>query len=414
MVAGGRFYGQMLATVVLYDPTSNSWSLTEPLSPGRASLSLDRLPSGELLAAGGETGSQQPVVVAELFGLIKGNSACSVDGECFSTHCVDGVCCDQACDQPCTACSAAAKTYGVDGVCEVVAAGFDPHQDCDDSGSPSCQENGSCDGAGSCQMYPVQKDCQAENCSDAQQCASGYCADGICCDAACEAGCRACTAELKGAGQDGLCEPIVAGDDPKAACLPDSAPCLADGHCDGLGACRLYALSGTSCAATTCSEDGALASSECDGQGQCDSISTSCAPYLCADSSCTTSCQQDADCAVGRWCTSGQCLDKAAHGSVCVEPRSCLSEKCVDGLCCVQDDCAPYRCSLTGQCRESCESSAHCGAGWVCDRHDKCVPKKTIVVARGAVWSWSVLWWVGLLGLLALRKRSRDSRSARS
>jgi hypothetical protein len=60
--------------------------------------------------------------------------------ECVSGFCSDGVCCAEACDGPCRACSSAVKGQGADGVCGFIKSGGDPDAECSTS----------CDGAGSC------------------------------------------------------------------------------------------------------------------------------------------------------------------------------------------------------------------------------------------------------------------------
>jgi MYXO-CTERM domain-containing protein len=68
-------------------------------------------------------------------------------------------------------------------------------------------------------------------CFDGDECTSGVCEDAVCCDAPCDGACEACTAALKGEGEDGTCGAIVAGD----ACMsapPDGSD--ADSGC----ACR--------------------------------------------------------------------------------------------------------------------------------------------------------------------------------
>jgi hypothetical protein len=54
---------------------------------------------------------------------------CASGGECELGFCPDGFCCDQACDAPCQACSAA-KTCGVDGYCAAIPSGADPDGEC--------------------------------------------------------------------------------------------------------------------------------------------------------------------------------------------------------------------------------------------------------------------------------------------
>jgi len=54
---------------------------------------------------------------------------CTRSAACLSGHCVDGVCCDLACDGACEAC-VASKTCGQDGTCAPVTAGTDPDAEC--------------------------------------------------------------------------------------------------------------------------------------------------------------------------------------------------------------------------------------------------------------------------------------------
>lgn len=67
---------------------------------------------------------------------------CSRGGQCLSTFCADGNCCDKACIKPCYAC-VGSKTGGVDGKCLAVKSYTDPDGDCEgDLGV--CQNGGCC------------------------------------------------------------------------------------------------------------------------------------------------------------------------------------------------------------------------------------------------------------------------------
>jgi hypothetical protein len=67
-------------------------------------------------------------------------TACTINGECSSGNCVDGVCCNSPCDGTCQACTTAKKGSGSNGTCGNVAAGTDPDLECP----------GTCNGAGAC------------------------------------------------------------------------------------------------------------------------------------------------------------------------------------------------------------------------------------------------------------------------
>jgi MYXO-CTERM domain-containing protein len=160
--------------------------------------------------------------------------ACDDPWACPSGFCVDGVCCDAACDGLCAACTAALKGAGEDGRCGPVEAATDPEEECMDDGVATCGANGLCDGSGSCQRYPTRAECAPEPCIRGEHCTSGHCEDGICCDRVCDASER-CRAELKVSGGDGTCGPAKAAA-PGSTCRFDvqcsSGRCM-DGVCCG-------------------------------------------------------------------------------------------------------------------------------------------------------------------------------------
>lgn len=90
-------------------------------------------------------------------------AACESASECMSARCVDGVCCDTACDGPCEAC-AEVQTRAADGFCAPVTAGTDPDDDCGADDTASCERDGTCDGEGSCALYDEQTVCGAPAC----------------------------------------------------------------------------------------------------------------------------------------------------------------------------------------------------------------------------------------------------------
>ena len=75
--------------------------------------------------------------------------ACSSALDCASGNCVDGVCCDTACDPGSTFCMAC-NVPGSEGHCVFAAAGSDPQQQCDADPVDSCGRDGLCDGMGGC------------------------------------------------------------------------------------------------------------------------------------------------------------------------------------------------------------------------------------------------------------------------
>jgi hypothetical protein len=91
--------------------------------------------------------------------------ACSVDGECVSHHCADGVCCESDCGMACHSCGLADSR----GLCRPVAGGTpDPRGKCSDQGPTSCKTTGLCGVAGDCAVYPAGTACAPAACEGAK------------------------------------------------------------------------------------------------------------------------------------------------------------------------------------------------------------------------------------------------------
>ncbi|AUX20000.1 hypothetical protein SOCEGT47_004570 [Sorangium cellulosum] len=84
---------------------------------------------------------------------------CTAPEDCGSGNCVDGVCCDTACDGTCMACNVAESA----GTCSPIALGG---EDAD-----NCEATQVCDGEGACKLKP------REACTDDAECASNNCLD---------------------------------------------------------------------------------------------------------------------------------------------------------------------------------------------------------------------------------------------
>jgi hypothetical protein len=320
----------------VYDAAADAWLAGPDMLNWRVRHTATLMADGSLLLAGGEEGGNPVSYLDTAERLRPGTPGepCTQDFECADAHCVDGVCCDAACDGPCEACSAATKGGGPDGTCGPVAEGSDPDGDCADSGGVECQDDGTCDGAGACKQYAVDRGCTPLPCSRGTECASGFCADGVCCDTACAGECEGCITSLKGSGVEGQCGPIAKGTDPADECGDDGS--------------------------TTCSNI-----LLCNGAGDCQDSQVVCAPYACLDSeACKDSCLSDADCAPKHRCKDDVCVP--------IEPE-CDGDKAIDENG-VVDECPPYACDPgTGKCRDDCVSVADCTAPNVC-ADGECVP----------------------------------------
>lgn len=134
---------------------------------------------------------------------------CAGANECASALCVDGVCCDAACDGMCVACDVA----GAAGICTPIPVGTDPGDE--------CAAELTCDGAGGC-TKDIGQACVAND-----ECASGTCADTVCCSSQCSGICETCSR----LGQEGFCTFFAAGTDPDNEC-PGVSSCNGSGICE--------------------------------------------------------------------------------------------------------------------------------------------------------------------------------------
>lgn len=197
------------AAVEIYDPATNSWTSVAPLPTARAYAQAFQFGNGKVLVVGGEnrdsgesllffyetalydiasdtwtagpaaaeshdivfTGIQldanrvlvaggniqsawaNTTTVTEIFHAVDPNGTLCTDGrDCASGFCVDGYCCNSACDGQCETCSA---LYGAPehGTCGPVTAGTE----CDDGNT--CTQSDVCTAEGICQGEPIAGAC---------------------------------------------------------------------------------------------------------------------------------------------------------------------------------------------------------------------------------------------------------------
>jgi hypothetical protein len=352
--------------------------------------------------------------VKGLCGPKQNGQPCSAGGECVSTHCVDGICCDTACTGGCRSCSLGSAP----GKCTSVAVGnSDPRGVCQDMTAAACATNGKCDGSGGCQKYKMGTICAGESCasnvykppstcnstgqctapdslpcnpyvcngtacfgactadtncltpnvcngnscgkkspgascSAASECQSSFCAQGVCCDKACSGACQSCALS----GTLGTCTNVPTNTpDPSGLCVDGGGPsCGTNGKCQA-GACQKYAK-GTACKDSTCPGTTTMftPASTCDGNGACVTpTSSSCFPYRCGAAVCKGTCAADGDCASPAVCIQGSCGLKGL-GKTCADNTECLSKFCAQGYCC------------NSSCNGSCQSCGLAGSLGTC------------------------------------------------
>ncbi len=226
---------------------------------------------------------------------------CSKDANCTSEHCfrenpadLSGICCDQACGEPCLACTVTTKGSGKDGLCEPIAAGTDPKGACpqDNKFPKSCKADGECNGSGDCREFALAKLACANDatCSDS---------DTTLIASECDGGGTCVNAKT-------LCDPFKCKD---AACLTF---CATSADC---------ADAGDFCEAAKCAPKRA--------NGEVCSLSDSCTSGLCTD----TVCCEAANCGAYRCGKGGLCATTCASSGDCGDGYRCNSEgSCLPAL----------------------------------------------------------------------------------
>lgn len=181
-----------VATALRFRVGDRRWESAGTMSTARTDAASARLASGAALVAGGKQGvaPQTPVTGADLYTELSQGGGCALDGDCVTGHCADGVCCDDACDGACRACSSA-KTGVADGVCSPVRERTDPDGECDGvCFAGACLESATCDGEHTLRAPEGDVDCAAFRCPKGESacrtsCASNaQCASGKQCDEA--------------------------------------------------------------------------------------------------------------------------------------------------------------------------------------------------------------------------------------
>jgi len=334
----------------------------------------------------------------------QGNSkSCTSASQCTSGNCIDGFCCDTACDGICDACSAGKKGSGANGTCGAVKVDTDPDGECADDGAATCKKNGFCSGNHSCKQYDSGVACGTTTCAAGTQtghacnglgtcnpltsdsCAPYVCADTTACANSCasDAGCVAssyCAADhtcLPDQAKGATCtaaSQCTSGNCVDGFCC--DAPC--NGTCQACSNAKTGAANGT-CKAITigtdpdgdCPDDG---SPSCKRNGVCDGVGA-CQKYIngtaCGSTTCSMgmqtgfSCDGAGNCKAG---TSASCdpyvCSGASCGASCVSDADCVANAYCDGTShCAPDQGNGKSCSKGSQC-----ANGNCVDGVCCDQ----------------------------------------------
>ncbi len=308
---------------------------------------------------------------------------------CSGLPCVDGYCCAEACDGPCTSCS----LPGHEGICFPYSVGNDPEDDCPTESAASCGTTGACDGAGQCAFYETHISCNdglscsstdrcdglgecrgdlPEGCElgDGNQCCIGTCLDsgscaseaGICPDVCGETSltiggtCAGCGS----GGAVGLCE-----GGGTYRCDADEHSLCQEIECDGLTYwCGNVAGEWAWQRDVVCDDDNLCTYGDRCTAGQCAGTTLDCTDTTCADRECNGS----------EVCTmtpkSGDCED----GDLCTYGDTCEAGECASGTSITCDDspCISRVCAGTETCSETILDGADCEDGNACTYGETC------------------------------------------
>lgn len=327
---------------------------------------------------------------------------CDSNTECGSNFCVDGVCCDGACNGQCRFCASSQAP----GWCiNVPASTPDPRRAagvtdssriCSPQSQSSCGRNGMCNGNGGCQLWPNNTMCANQSCSSSTNTYS----PARLCDGA--GTCRSqpsltcapykCNANSCGTacGSNNDCVSPNECINGRCGLKPPGALCGGDSECgsnfcrqgiccqtDCRGSCFSCALMGSRgvCTAVpaggqdpagTCRADGVSTCDRdgtCDGSGKCRLYASGqeCAPSTCSAGTATerSTCDGKGDCVRGseRPCGGYRCnVEGTACYESCVDSNQCvLNQVCLDDKTCGKKpnggECTASTQCLSGICK---------------------------------------------------------------
>jgi hypothetical protein len=250
----------------VYDPAQPinlAWKAAGTLTTKRNLHRAVKLQSGRVLVVGGKPlMGGAATSAAELFSAYATGSPCADASECASGFCVDGVCCDRACDGQCEACDLAKK-----GACgNVNGAPHGKRAAC--AGAASCVDDVAiaapvCNGSGACAApAPVScapYACQAGSCPSACTSNADCVAGNVCFQGRCAQRLGVCSADRTAT--------TLAGQTTPTPCV--AYACRDDGTCGQSCASTSDCTPGYTCdvAAKSCVSDAPIAATDSGGCG---------------------------------------------------------------------------------------------------------------------------------------------------
>jgi hypothetical protein len=301
--------------------------------------------------------------------------SCRAASECLSDHCVDGVCCNEACAGKCRFCALSEST----GRCSNVPADFadpraargetDATKICEDRGAATCGTNGRCDGAGSCALYPRGAACSSESCDGAsdEYLGPSTCNGAGMCIAPAARACAPfqCNGQRCGAtcGSDADCVAPNTCQNGSCGKKGDGQLCTRAEDCDS-GFCAQGVCCATACD-TSC-HSCALAGKE----GSCEVVPNGGRDprAACQDQSAAT-CGNDGACD-GQGACRKYASGTVCSGATCAAGQGQGASQCNGAGTCVAGGitpCSPYVCNVAGSaCFDACSDNAQCAPGNLC------------------------------------------------
>ncbi len=420
-VLGGTLSGEgdALDLVEVADPALTAFTATRALNVGRYDMTINPLADGRIFVAGGRLGFGD-TTSTELLSSFKNGASCTWNGECASSFCASGVCCESACTSECRRCNLAGSLGTCAAAPSTTSCGTAPG-----CSGASITGLGKCSGTDDNCVGATATACAGGLvCADATSCLTKCTKDADCVLKRCDVATGLCVPPAPDAGPDtatpdtGVVEdtgvaPVAPKPEGSPKVLGTAAPCTSPSECES-GFCV----------------DGVCCDSEC--KDRCHSCALPSTPGRCTEAPLGVDLRNECGAALScsGTCGKGGVCTTSVEGSQCA-PSKCTSETggvgaaycSAQGVPCPTEETTPFDCGAYicdpafGACRTSCSSSDACAPGYVCDTGSKSCVAVSIADDGGCAVSnvgarRSVTSLVGLAVALGLVRRIRARRAS--